>query len=483
MPDNEMKIILSLDDQVSAGLQKTSSIVEDFSRKMKSVGREISQVGSTISMTGGIITGVFGVAIKNASKNVGEVNQVMMEMQNTMTLFQEKVARSVVPVLQEFARVINNLYTAFNSLSPSLQNSIIQGTLMAGVFLTLGGGVLFLIGKVTSLIANIGLLTSSFIAFAAANPILLTVAGIVVAIGAAMLRWKWVADTVLSTFEVLFLTIKNGFLTIKMVMEEVMAGILSGWSNMINTLAMIPNPMQDQMRAFAMQLESASTLMRRLAYDDMQGIITNAETMGNVLKTGEGSWSKGFDNLKVSIKAAKDELINGNSVVAQSNLVWKKNFDGIVSAANNLNTAMQGAAQMSKSWAAAAKAVALMMAIVNTAQGVTRALAEYPWPFSMIVGAIVAAAGAIQIATISSAKLAEGTDTVPAMLSPGEMVFPRTMADAIRRGDISVSGRGSGNSSQTININISNPVVSSLDAIDSLANEISRRLARETERI
>jgi hypothetical protein len=100
----------------------------------------------------------------------------------------------------------------------------------------------------------------------------------------------------------------------------------------------------------------------------------------------------------------------------------------------------------------------------------------------MIVGAIVAAAGAIQIATISSAKLAGGTDSVPAMLTPGEMVLPRSMSDAIRSGAISVSGPGGGGG-QTININISNPVVSTRDAIDDLANEISRRLARETERI
>lgn len=42
--------------------------------------------------------------------------------------------------------------------------------------------------------------------------------------------------------------------------------------------------------------------------------------------------------------------------------------------------------------------------IVNTASGVARALADYPWPYSTIVGGIVAAAGAVQLATIASAK-------------------------------------------------------------------------------
>lgn len=482
MPDNEMKIILSLDDQATAGLKNAATTVETFSRNMKQVGREVAQVGSTIAMVGGSITGIFAVALKNASKNVTEVNQTLMNVQNTLSAFQEKVAKAILPIIQEFSRVLNNLYGAFNSLSPALQNSIIQGTLMAGVFMTLSGGAVFLIGKLVALIANIGILTSAFMAFVAVNAPLLATVGIVVAIGAAMLKWKWVADTVLSTFEFLWLTIKNGFLTVKMVIETAMAGILDGWSNVIKTLAMIPNPMQEQMQGLVLELNNASTLMSRLAYDDMQGIITNADAMGNILKTGEGSWSKGFDNLKVSVKAATDELLKGNTIVAQSNVTWKKNFDGIISAANNLNTAMQGAAQMSKSWAVAAKAVAIMMAIVNTAQGVTRALAEYPFPASLVVGAIVAAAGAIQIATIASAKLAGGTDTVPAMLTPGEMVVPRSMSDAIRAGSLSLSGPGGGGG-QTVNINISNPVIDNTSRLDDLVDEISRRFTRETERI
>ena len=42
--------------------------------------------------------------------------------------------------------------------------------------------------------------------------------------------------------------------------------------------------------------------------------------------------------------------------------------------------------------------------IVNTAAGVGRALADYPYPMSIIIGALVAAAGAAQLATIASAK-------------------------------------------------------------------------------
>ena len=52
---------------------------------------------------------------------------------------------------------------------------------------------------------------------------------------------------------------------------------------------------------------------------------------------------------------------------------------------------------------------AMAEAVVSTAAGVARALKEYSWPYSVIVGALVAAAGAIQIATIASATPGGGT--------------------------------------------------------------------------
>tara|TARA_R110000796_G_scaffold171671_1_gene288716 strand:+ start:1768 stop:3948 length:2181 start_codon:yes stop_codon:yes gene_type:complete len=50
----------------------------------------------------------------------------------------------------------------------------------------------------------------------------------------------------------------------------------------------------------------------------------------------------------------------------------------------------------------AAKAMNIAMAIMNTAAGVTNALATVPFPFNLVVAGIIGAAGAIQIATIAS---------------------------------------------------------------------------------
>lgn len=50
------------------------------------------------------------------------------------------------------------------------------------------------------------------------------------------------------------------------------------------------------------------------------------------------------------------------------------------------------------------QALAVGQAIVSTAAGAARALADYPWPLSAVMAAAVAAAGAAQIATIVSQK-------------------------------------------------------------------------------
>lgn len=178
--------------------------------------------------------------------------------------------------------------------------------------------------------------------------------------------------------------------------------------------------------------------------------------------------------------------IEAQKILADSKAtqIFQKNISGIASALGTLEGALAAAGETNKSYAKAAAAISLALAVINTAQGVTKAYAEYPWPFSMVVAGIIAAAGAVQVSTIASQKFSEGTDSVPAMLTPGEIVFPRTMADAIRSGDISVSGRNGGaGRSISISIEVNNPQLRSYDDIDELTEQISQKLARESERI
>ena len=55
--------------------------------------------------------------------------------------------------------------------------------------------------------------------------------------------------------------------------------------------------------------------------------------------------------------------------------------------------------------AIAEKAFGIFKTIIDTIQGVARALKDYPWPFSLVVGSIVAAAGAVQTGLIIAQPL------------------------------------------------------------------------------
>lgn len=139
-------------------------------------------------------------------------------------------------------------------------------------------------------------------------------------------------------------------------------------------------------------------------------------------------------------------------------------------------------AKENKAFAVLNQGVAIVESIINTSVGVTKALSSANIPLAIAIGAI----GAAKTALIASQKFAEGspnvqhhasgTDTVPAMLTPGEMVFPRTMADAIRNGDISVSGRGGG---EGIQVNVYGGNFNSRDMIRTLAEEIGFEIDRK----
>lgn len=211
------------------------------------------------------------------------------------------------------------------------------------------------------------------------------------------------------------------------------------------------------------------------AYKDAMQIATQAtaemrEKFDKSLGTGEDN---DIMNLgKITILAEKTK---------QATKTMKDHWNDVKNAVIDFGAALSGASQLSKGFAKAAAVVAMGMAIVNTAQGITSALSGPPngppWPLNLALASLIAATGAIQIATIASTNFAQGTDTVPANLSPGEMVFPSSMASAIRRGDITVGGPG-GAGGNTINIFIEKAEMTSNQAIEQVAEMLGFSIER-----
>lgn len=95
------------------------------------------------------------------------------------------------------------------------------------------------------------------------------------------------------------------------------------------------------------------------------------------------------------------------------------------------------------------KAAAYANAVVHTAEGVTRALGAYIYPLNIALAAAVAAAGAVQIATISGTTLQakEGFsgsgsifgESMVSTFTPREIVVPERFSEGIKRGEFALT--------------------------------------------
>jgi len=117
------------------------------------------------------------------------------------------------------------------------------------------------------------------------------------------------------------------------------------------------------------------------------------------------------------------------------------------------------------------KILSLGRAIINTALGVTEALALGPIgiPIARAIGIL----GAIEVATIAATPLQVGSSNIPrdmpANIHRGEMVIPQTFSEAIRGGSLSLSGPG-GVASGGINIDLSGSTINGIT--DELVEDI-----------
>ena len=183
----------------------------------------------------------------------------------------------------------------------------------------------------------------------------------------------------------------------------------------------------------------------------------------------------------VKMKNAMEALNKPLKPANKDTKVYKSSVEGLTMAFNELGPALAVAGQQNIAFARAAQAVALAMAIVNTAQGVSRAFKDYAWPFSAIVAGIVAAAGAIQVATIAAQKFHSGgivrggtlaSDEVPIIAQTGEAFLSRRGVAALG-GETNLNALNNGQSggvrsSGDITITINNPRFNNREDIQEL---------------
>lgn len=155
--------------------------------------------------------------------------------------------------------------------------------------------------------------------------------------------------------------------------------------------------------------------------------------------------------VKTNNQIAKDTIKSSKAVAEAKAFFQSQEVKDTKTALDNLSSLTNS---NSKELFALGKAAAYASAVINTAQGVTKALAQ-GGIFGPILGASVAVAGAVQLATISAQKFQKrargglvtggiaGVDSVPSLLQPGETVVPSNNFEQLIRsfgGDVGGEG-------------------------------------------
>jgi TP901 family phage tail tape measure protein len=163
--------------------------------------------------------------------------------------------------------------------------------------------------------------------------------------------------------------------------------------------------------------------------------------------------------------AEAEKFISQQRVQFEANVLAAKlgTTSGVFSALSDLNAASKGSALVSKRLAQGS-------ALIDTYAGANKALASGPPPWNLLAAAAVVAAGLANVAKIESTEFAQGgivpgsgtRDTVPAMLTPGEVILNQSQQSNL------VSGMGG------ITINVGK-FIGSQENADELANIIEER--------
>lgn len=487
MSDNTMVVTLLLDDQLTDAINKVKKEIDKTSDSIRSFGREVSQIGKNMAFFGAAITGPFVLAMKKAAETNSDVAKTFKQLQSATDKLNQSIAVSLIPIMQTFVGVIVTFSNWWNSLSQSFRDFIVQTAFLSGAILAIGGIITVIVGKLISLSAVVYSAVQSFRLFALLNGPLLITTAIIGSIIFLMIKFRAVGDTVVSTFEMVFRFLMNGFHSVNAAIGKLVEGTLNGLLFITEGIAKIPGPTQEAFQKMSDSIRQTRDTAREFADLELNEVIVNTKKIGDIFLTGQGEWSNAFqigiDKIGELSSGFQNLQQVGQNAATTIAVTWTEKWNVIKNVVGQLGSALQAAAAENKKYAVAAQAVAIGMAIMNTAEGITNIWAKwgaFP-PVAAALTAILTAATAIQIATISKQSFAVGSPNVPsdmtAQIHKGETIIPATFADAIRKGDLSLGGPGGGGSGD-IQINLYGITINSKDSIRELAEDLGFEIDR-----
>lgn len=491
------KDVSTFTDNIQKGfvnaVQTAAHELESMGKSLTTVGRSLNQLSGIFTLAGATGMAPFVLALHDTQKVLPAVGSAMANLIDLGQQFYESIAKSILPVVEQFTRSLNGLLQWFLSLPQSMRDTITQQILMNSAMLV-GLGIITKVGaEIVRLTGDILKLSGEFLNFISPllslNPLLLAFIGIVAIIITALGGWNDAMKILVNTLEVLWHAVSIGAHTAALAFIDLARVVVNTEEAIAKALMNLPGVNKTVVQQSIDWWENLRIKLKNMADSQIPAIGDSFKKIGNIITTGSGEWSANLDKF---FKLAENGIAAwklGSDKVTTSVKTWGDSIKATVSDLSLLQSQMQSYGGESASMAKAAAALAIGLAIVNTAIGVTDRFANkegFPWPVPAILAGVVAAAGAIQIATIASQGFAEGTDNVPSMLSSGEMVVPGTFAGAIRAGKLSLSGGGNTNNNSSVNgdtnINVTiNTAINSDSDIKKIAQEIAFNTNRELQ--
>lgn len=156
----------------------------------------------------------------------------------------------------------------------------------------------------------------------------------------------------------------------------------------------------DEARRAALEKERLAAAARLALEESTQNQLLNMTIAGVDARVAE--------YLRAGEETGAIEISQLNDAQLYHAQTWDQKADHALGALTSMTA---GVARENRAMFELNKAAGIASAVVNTAQGVTKALAEYPPPLSFAMAAAQAAAGAVQIAAIAKTKF--GSSTAP----------------------------------------------------------------------
>lgn len=344
MANTDLNIKLQLIDNISKALTKVEEgmkslqkTADNMGSALKNTGRELSQLGSKFALLGASITAPMILAFRSASESSLKYADTMDRVHAVSRRFSESIASSLQPVIERFAKILQAVLDQWERLSQAQRDTIVQTTFMIGVYLTLGGVFLKILGA----IINIAVALFKFIA------ILTSVnAGLGIVIASLILMviyWekvKSVAIPVLNGMEVAIGAVEIGFLKLQKTYAIVLSEIVQKFIELQTIMAQPGSPLQAQALALREMGAKFNAELAAMGQNTDKEIKAIEAKIAGIFAGQDGAIVTGIENVG-DIYAKVMEFINKATSATLKNV--QKEFKFMESVAKQVGEGMKRA--------------------------------------------------------------------------------------------------------------------------------------------